>query len=264
MIESLVTFYGTRVPYHRGKWRVVQALQPWLRDSGTCTAVRQNVTWKLSLECLIQRSIYYLSVYEPAETRVLLDVLRPGDTFLDIGANIGYFSMLAASRGARVYSWEPVPHVRERFTENRDLNGFDISVFATALSNSSGTVEFQLPAPSNWGNGSIGVESGVVSRVPTERLDDALDLDSVRLIKIDVEGAEMQVLRGAENTIRRCMPTMLVEINPAALERMGSTAQELRDYLEALGYELLTPRLAKLQSLPGPEEYCNVVCRPRR
>ena len=195
-----------------------------------------------------------LGTFEPLETEWLLEHLRPGDHFVDVGANIGYFSVLAAKRvGAlgRVSSFEPVPAVRamllESLAESRvtDL----VHVLPNVVSDAPGRVQLKVQSLAEGSRNSGGshllpaqpsgsTRAGDTLEVEAVRLDD-LALERVDLLKVDVEGAEPLVFRGARATLERHRPKILFEVNPLQLARVsGSDVRQVFAYLDSLGYEI--------------------------
>lgn len=173
--------------------------------------------------------------HEPYVARVLLERLRSGDVVLDVGANIGLVTMLAASRvGAegRVIAVEPIPRNRTLLARAAQANGFaHVEVLAGAASDRVGAIELRThPATSNSARPAAAGERlrdayGANLRVPTLVLDDALaGLERLDLVKLDVAGMEPLALRGLERTLRRFRPALLMEFHPWAIERAAREA----------------------------------------
>jgi FkbM family methyltransferase len=144
--------------------------------------------------------------YEPALTALVHALLREGDVFVDIGANEGYFSVVAAGlvKDGRVLAFEPQSRLDPVVRENLRLNHCgNVDFYPIALSDSAGTISIHLASSTQTGASSI-VQSPRFSRqetVRTRTFDDVAaerGLTDVRLVKIDCEGAEHAILRGAE------------------------------------------------------------------
>jgi len=178
---------------------------------------------------------------EIAVQKVLTERLRPGMVFYDLGANIGLFSMLAArivgSRG-RVFSFEPDPQTAARLERNVERNELrNMTIVRKGVGSTSGKHAF-APADSSspdLGTGRFvkGGESANAILLECVALDDfAREAPAPQAIKCDVEGAEVEVLRGAERTLREHRPWILCEMHSEANDR---TCREL---LENLGYKI--------------------------
>lgn len=193
-------------------------------------------------------------MYEEETARLLAETLRTGDTFVDVGAHVGYFSMLAASivgAEGRVVAFEPEAGNFARLREHVGLNAFGhVHTVPAAVAGEEGTAEFWVNADNDGGHALWDVgqhDFNARSRqqpqrraVPVTTLDGQLgELDGrrVRVIKVDAEGCEELVLRGGERVLRRDRPDVICEINEFGLQRMGSGEERLRAYLRGLGYE---------------------------
>jgi FkbM family methyltransferase len=177
-----------------------------LRDSG--------LTMDVVPREFIARNIYLYGIWEIVGTRLLQALLRPGMRFLDIGANIGYYTLLAADLvkpSGDVHSFEPHDGIRAQLRRNVELNQLrNVQVRAEAVSARSGTVSFYrvVHDDTNLGLSSLvpgeRTEQTPIS-VPGTTLDDyvaQLPDGRVDVVKIDVEGAESDVLQGAQKILR--------------------------------------------------------------
>jgi len=181
--------------------------------------------------------------FEKTRAAFLRKQLGPGDIFIDIGANIGLFTILAARRGATVEAFEPAPFNYERLERNIQLNHFRAGQVAShpcALGNSSGEVTLRRPLNDNYGMASIVARhapDGI--RVPVRRLDDALCVSARRyVVKVDVEGAELQVLEGAKATLGKMKSgsLWLVEVHVTEGVEVDSVAECFRQLGYAVTY----------------------------
>lgn len=163
---------------------------------------------------------------------------KEGTEILDIGANIGYNSLMFSDYGP-VYAFEPLFHkVITMNVENNKLKN-NIHVVPIALSNESENKIMYFPKAvkqtglRNYGGSSIqktdGMDESTKTEVECRRLDDVYK-GVTSVIKIDVEGHELEVLKGAENTIRKYMPTLLIEI-------FDYEDSEVAKYIRSLGYD---------------------------
>jgi FkbM family methyltransferase len=200
---------------------------------------------------------------ESATTALFHQVLRPGMVVFDVGANVGYYSMLAArALGAtgHVHSFEATPIVANRIRENLAINGLDnVTVNNLAVCDRVGTVEFRVQPDDSEGNSLVHYEAGWETvRVPATTLDEYTTehkISHVNLIKIDVEGAEGMVLAGASGLLSgdEC-PVLIIESNPATLEAAGHSPQGIRNLLAShdymcFGLEELLPEPASVWNI---------------
>jgi FkbM family methyltransferase len=187
----------------------------------------------------VNREIAATRTYEPHVTRQVVARLRPGMTFVDLGANCGYFSLLAASLGARVHAFEPGARNLWLLQRNAALNGFAIDMHPSAV---GAREELVIYNPIE-GNGAI---SALGDSLPTEgqqalrtvTLDGALGGRRVDAVKMDVEGAEGLVLDGGETALAH-RPTLFAEFAPASLGAVsGITGAAFLRRLERMNYRL--------------------------
>jgi FkbM family methyltransferase len=191
----------------------------------------------------VGRNIINSQIYESHVTRVLVDVLKLGDVFLDLGANIGYFSLLAASivrESGKVISFEPnvqnLQLLYSSIVENRFEN---IRVYPLAASNSN-----QILKLTSFGsNGYLeAVPSGKSNFqfVQTVTADELLQCEKqINVVKMDIEGYESLALRGMDKMIRKFKPTIFTEFSPWHIKHRANVNPQ--DYLEQImkyGYVL--------------------------
>lgn len=187
------------------------------------------------------------SNYEYNESRFVRGIVRPNDTVLDIGANIGWFTIMMArlvGDHGHVHAFEPRTTTYEYLGKSIAQNKLTTNVvlYQKALSDVSGEAYITWrPTDRNPGNSWISKQTTGAStkqdRISTVRLDD-LSIEPVSFIKIDVEGAEPSVFRGGEKLIARDKPVILSEINFAQLRSMSSMNwSDYRLFLNNIGYD---------------------------
>lgn len=183
--------------------------------------------------------------WEPSTTKIFKEVVKEGDTVVDLGTNIGYFTLLAAKlvgKKGKVYSFEPEPRNYNYLCKNIELNGYD-NVFATqkAVSDETGKTKLYI-CPYDTGHHTINQCGGIKACKP-DLIDDkkefvevekiALDdffkdmKQPINVIKMDVEGAEMLALSGMDRIIRESKNIkMFVEFFPLLIREMGGSPEE--------------------------------------
>ena len=197
--------------------------------------------------------------YELPIQQILAQYLKPGDVFYDIGANIGFFSTIAArlvGKSGQVYSFEPVAKNVARVRRNAKLNRFSqIKVFPKAVSENSGQGNLLLAQHSGGATlATAGMPPDMTGAVQVDliSIDDWLDRQKLKppsLIKIDVEGAELEAIKGMLQTIRTFKPILLYEVDDDRLDRFQQKQEELDTYVKELGYQV--SHTANAYNVPG-------------
>ena len=223
------------------------------REFETIATTGDGLRMHVRFPDMIQTYIYLFGCWEPAATQWLKSRLRPGDVFVDIGANVGYFSLLAAKLvgpSGKVIAIEASPTTAGELEKNVRLNGLgdQIAVICAAVSDCEKSVDMFRAPPSNLGASTI--VSAVAQRkghsfeatvraFPLPALIDIKQLRRARLIKVDVEGAEAAVFDG----VRQCLPELkeaewIFEFTPQALQEQGRDASDVLRIFTESGYRL--------------------------
>lgn len=240
------------VPNFKGKLFLLENYyKHFIKRAGTY----QGKTWtgvdlSLLMEDRIQRRIFIKKAHEPETEFHLLKFAENSKCFLDIGANIGYFSMMVAKKfpAVSVYSFEPNPNNLKKIEENRRLNKVEnIKIMNMCVSDSPGEVTFAVPPEneSGWGrieNEHLPLTNFTKVSARAETLDHLFETNTFNgmqpdLIKIDIEGAELKAFKGAEKMIKACKPVLCVELNEECLIDNKTTSQELMSLLLGWGYK---------------------------
>ena len=225
----------------RGKYRLINPLAP---ASGEHPALVFGCRMRLDVSEHIQRMIY-LGCFERRETQMVMRVLRSGMTMVDVGANVGYFTTLAAHQVGRTGSViavepssAPFAHLRYLTTRNRIPQ---VRLFRGALSDRRGREPIYCGDPGNHTPTMIAHgDLAPLEYVSVRTLDDLvteLGIDRIDLLKIDVEGYEAAVIRGARDLLeRRAIGSVLCEFNDYWLRASGTSSAALwRTFLD-LGF----------------------------
>lgn len=247
---NLAALYLRCSPIEKGRWRLLRwalalsqrtKFEHELRVFKTRSGFLMNV----DLGDWLGRHVFVSGEYEPATTAVMEALLQPGDTMLDIGANAGYFTLLAAQRvgpQGTVIAFEPMPSVNAILRKNIELNSLaQVQVRTEALYCEDGVMSFNEGPADHCGISSLRAIDRVSNtiRVVTARGDNVLAADlPIALIKIDIEGAELHALQGLEQTLKRHTPDLIVEVTDEYLRGMGHTAADMHQFLNYLGYRM--------------------------
>lgn len=210
-------------------------LHPWI--AGTKLAVRNGMTGATGN--------IYCGLHEFADMALVMHALRPGDLFLDIGANVGSYTVLASGvSGARTIAFEPDPGTARNLHRNIAVNhiGHLVTVHESALGSRTGEVAFTVGRDTV--NKVAGAHDGGTQMVPIGRLDDIPGVLGAAAIKLDVEGYEEHVLAGAAMTL--AAPTLMA-IETEAVD--GPIAQIIESYGFRRRY--YDPYARRLSAAPG-------------
>jgi FkbM family methyltransferase len=278
LILSPVRSYFRYFPVRRGKqavWRHIVCHLRWLESWETTKTVFRKKLRVYPIDD-IGRSIYYFGIWEPNLTFWIAHSLSPGDTFVDVGANIGYFSLLAAGivgeRGS-VVSIEAMPRTCEVLAENFRLNGIGNGrVVGMAVWDGPGNIEIFGPS-----EGISGTASALKSRaetwnhrsqvmVPCATLSSILsgeEIRDARIVKIDVEGAEWHVVSGMTELMKRGREDLeiVVELDPQSLRLDSHSCQDVSTLFRRFGFHPY-----QIENVYGDLFYTSSIApaRPRR
>lgn len=195
--------------------------------------------------------VAFFGSYEPELREIFRGVLPSGGVAVDVGANVGWHTMLMAKlvgQGGRVLAAEANPSVRERLERNLSANRFaHVRVIPHAIADADGILDFYGPPAGDAGSGDGhaialgGHATGETFRVDARALDSIVELarlERLDLLKIDVEGFEWPVLRGAEKTVAKFRPHIVFEYNTEYAMRGGGTPELITAYFDRHRYRL--------------------------
>lgn len=220
----------------------------------------------------VSSAIYWGGHHSLPLVRFLRRFLKPEMTLVDVGANIGEITLFAGKKltEGRVLAFEPNHEVFADLSLNVALNHFHaVELFNIGLYERDGRLPLYARDDRPFGTQNSGVTSVFsngndrrLMTVPLRRFDDVASeagLTRLDVMKIDVEGSEWMVLRGAENSIKRFRPVIIVEISAANFGRAGYTPGDLLGYLDSLAYDArnLEDGSKKITA------ECDAVCVPR-
>lgn len=189
----------------------------WLPD-----AEEHLVEWMTRMNHVVDGKL----TYQHHKLEAAMAWVKAWRTAVDVGAHCGLWSMHLVKRFAQVHAFEPVAEHRACFERNV---GAGALMYACALGETEGRVRIQTSAQSS-GDSWVGGEGDI----PLRRLDE-YDLPTVDFVKLDCEGYELFALRGAEETLKRCRPCVIVEQKPGRAQKFGLPETGAVDYLRGLG-----------------------------
>ena len=236
-IGGLLKVYSRVAPTERGGYRIVRFARRFIPQWRDRFSTPDRITLDLDLgtypDCCMAFGLYELDTY-----RVIRRLLKPGMRFVDCGANIGYFTLLAAKlvgAAGRVDAIEPDPQNSLRLVDNLQRNGMSdvVRVHDVAVSSQAATVTLYHPGRGNHGQASLFQSAGDGERydVKAVRLDELIE-DVPDLIKMDIEGAELDALRGATKLLQSPNPPkLIIEHNPVSAAAGGYTTEALFRYV---------------------------------
>lgn len=220
----------------------------------------------------------YCGAFEWAEREWLLSELKAGDVFYDIGANIGYFTILAAERcgsSGKVIAFEPVKSTFDQLTENVLLNPHlrNVQLMNLAVSDKEGEENIYVPDKGKdaWNSIAVKPESGeykteVIRTIVPDKLFADKSLPAPSIIKLDVEGWELHALRGMQTILSKSSPVLLIEFTAMNLEAAGTSGSALAEFLHRLNYSLFEyePRFKRLNEVSEFEfEHKNLIAKKK-
>jgi FkbM family methyltransferase len=247
MFYKLLNAYTGRFAFPRRGLKYFLRVAKWLGIDNKTYRKRlaNNFYMRVNPSEHIQRQLFWYGHYEKGLGDLIKKILNPGDVFLDIGANIGYFSLLAAKHEptAKIISFEPVSSQFERLEENISLNiARNVRALHSAVGERNEERDIYISAEDNTGMSSFqkpGNYSGRTEKVKVVTIDkwfESSGLAKVDLIKLDVEGSEFAAVKGMHEIIKRFKPLLIVEINPGTLAQFGVLPADIFMYLEQLSF----------------------------
>lgn len=237
----------------------------------------RTVTLRIDLSKQMGNAIYWRGAHDWAPIFVLEDNLNKGDTFIDVGANQGEYTLWAARKIGKmgfIVAYEPSEDLFGQLSTNITLNESispPIHLRKIGLSDKPGKLKLYTKPGKNEGVNTLFPTKDhacLVGEVPLTTLDleiQRLEITKLSLMKIDVEGAELHVLKGAKHTLAVLKPKLIIEINKESCLSAGYAPEEIVDLLISMDYRLfvigLRGRLTKLNRATLPA-FCNLLAIP--
>ena len=235
--------------YIRGFPRILFLLRPFFKSKKKQYRTPDGLLMELNIDDYFENNILW-GFYESKVKQVIQSNLSNGEVFIDIGANIGFFSILGAKlvgESGRVFSYEPNPNCTERINRNIKLNGYEnLNVINKAISNITKRQNFFISkqhALSTLKENSklMELEKTIeveITSLDQEIINSGIAKESISLIKIDVEGHELFVFEGMQELLGSTKPKIIFENNPLAMKEYGYSLIDIyRDFLKPYGYK---------------------------
>lgn len=234
-----------------------------------------GISFELDLNQLIDSDLYFLGAWEFYTAEGIKKCVRPGDTVIDIGANIGAHTLLCSKlvgTEGRVIAFEPMSWANKKLARNVELNPElrkNITIERFVVSDKVAN-KHSVSFRTSWVL--FGVKNPPCSEeVSSVTLDDyarRANINKMNLIKIDVDGFEYKVLQGARNVIYEFRPTLVLELCTYSLRSVGDNIEDLLAYLKEFGYGIILERdwksldnLSQVLDLIPENGSINVFCK---
>lgn len=259
-------------PNFRGKWR----LEAWLEKNKDKYVDHNPVTYRVQGRQfkVDPRTNFHLYMYGPRKNETIVPLIyryaKPGTATIDVGAHNGYFTIClsdAVGSNGTVHAFEASPVIYAELERTIEINRLhNVQSINKAVSDTTEAIQFYL-AP-NWKSEVSSMRPGEGSRLTI----DATSLDAVMpetktvsFVKIDVEGAEMKVLKGMSSIISRNHPVMVIEVSDPWLKELGSSSAEVFEFLHANNYQIFEIRKhGHVEIIAPPAKQIDALCIPRR
>lgn len=281
MLEEMLIRLGQRWGKPPGWERVVRCLAPPERCTGLAARLirtRDGLLFLADPATLLGWKLLFFGGYEGEVRELFRAILPPGGTAVDVGANVGWHTLLMAKlvgREGAVVAFEPHPGLQRQLAFSMAMNRLDnVRVQGCALSDRAGRGGFYCPDADGLGAGTghlLGSAPGAEAiDVPVDLLDNVwptLGLQRLDLIKIDIEGWELPALRGARATIARFRPHVCFEFDGDYIGRCGAAESDYQSFFAELGYRVFNvertgmrelgrqwPAFGNLLAVPGEDQ----------
>ncbi len=282
MIEKIAAEISRSMFVVPGGYFVAKALRTIFSKSYSHQEWREftfrEIKMKVDVSKQMGSTIYWRGAHDWAPIFALEKLVQSGQCLIDVGANQGEYTLWAARKigpKGKVYSFEPLSTMYYQLQKNIRINkGFDsfIKAIPLGLSDKPGNLKLFSSDLYNEGVNTLfpsTSETTFLEEITLNTLDNEvsrLGISQLDFIKIDVEGAELFVLRGAIETLKKFKPILFLELNETACQTAGYSTTDIFGLLEQLGYnrfELIGLR-GKTSSLKKEQlpEFCNIIAKP--
>lgn len=279
-IHQLIASISRRVRFP-GRERLLRSLFPLMsfraHPPEMVTSYDGDLHILCTLNSYIDWNVYFKGYFAPDLSLAIKSLVQPGMVVLDVGANIGAYTLLLAKgvgEEGSVFAFEPNPEAFERLRVNVALNGYEprVVLVPVALSTECGWADFFVPSDEETNRGLASLHPcarGFPGReivVQTRTLDEFVaseGIEVVHFIKVDTEGHDLNVILGGEQMIRAQRPMIIFEANLLDTSRSVENLRYFRELLQTLRYRFFTAsyfgklvELTDLQKLPQADIIC--------
>lgn len=266
LLFHLIRWYSRHLPFpHKGLKYFEWLLRRLRLDKELFVKKLPNGLFvEVSVNDHIEKHLFWYGTYEKKEVATMQTLLDIDSVVVDIGANIGYFSLMAAKKATagHIYSFEPVTKNMKKLKRNILLNRIkNIYPIQAAISNVSGKTTLYISTDENSGMSGLRITenfSGKCETVTSITLDEAVleyNLPKIDLIKIDAEGSEINVLRGMTKTRTDQKPIILIEVSSVTLSLYDEKIETIYDILLAEKYRpYKVTDINSLEEIKHPQE----------
>ncbi len=250
IICRILQWYFRRFPIRKGKTPILLFFGKLglYKNVRIIDSFNNGIKANLNLNDWVQQLVFFFGTYEfeKHETEFWIRLSKHCKVIFDIGTNFGYYTLLAIqnNKNAIVYSFEPAPATFEMFNENLILNGFSTdNCFNLGVSDSAGRFRLYLADDDNSGMTSLAMPasfSGKEVMIDVVSIDDFVDQKEIRemqLVKIDVEGNELNVLKGMEKTLNEFKPILFIEMVEQNLKKFNHSLSDIYGFLDNHNYQ---------------------------
>jgi FkbM family methyltransferase len=248
VLFNIINWYTQRYPFPKKGWKYFKLILHIFHLSNKIYKKKICNGRLLYVNVIdhIQKNIFWYGYYEKNTSLFFQMLIKENSIILDIGANIGYFSVIAADKAmhGQVYSFEPVSLIRKQLLQNISLNRItNIHVLPFCVNNENGISDFFLAAEDNIGMSGLQIPenySGKKLKALSIVLDDWIsisELKAVDFVKIDIEGAEKKALEGMSTILQQHRPIIFIEIVATLLIKFDNSIQEIYNIFSKYGYQ---------------------------
>lgn len=211
---------------------------------------------KMFLDSLDSMRLSINGIYDEFETKTLKKIIKTDDVVFDIGANIGYYTLIFArlvGRSGKVFSFEPESTNFELLKKNAKINGYtNIEFFCKAISNSNKTTKLFLDKKNKGGHSLIDkIEDRESIEIKSIRIDDYFKNQNIDFVKIDIEGFEFEAIKGMSELLEKSNNVkIMTEFNPYLLKKSEIEPEEYIKLLKNLGFTIYNLDKKKRSVIP--------------